>query len=549
MSRSDCLKLQNQGSIMSNLRLLLEMSISEDGYADSQGYFTKTSVAEIGVNSLIITSGSRVGDETKEIIRVAGDESRNSPLQNAKARMQILRVLGLVSTDYGAEMYAITWLGNLMLQQMKREVPDFRLLRELFMGITTATEIYEHNCGIDFSCYLGYGICYALSELDYRLSSTEMPMLTTYDIRDIDAFIAEAKENRMSGKKFGPDHPHYPKTQKGRPLKQVSNLTRSINQILRVCGLIKIRQERIGTENYYVCTSEGREYVDGIRDRFPELRFLTASEFRKKNNIALQKRICIDSINALLYRSGIDESLSDTNVVFSPYQMIPESSAAWFMGGQIRRHPDNVQAKINVINSKTTLHDLRLSVIYNDKPSAPFRINNIADEIIQLHDKGISYLEIAEEICRKYETSDKNVFYPVVHEMLDIIGLECKGGVARYDAYCVYNEHMIPVEIKSPAETPAYDLKGIRQAIENKIMSYNASVKEDLAYASLVIGYHHPENDSEIRHLIEQAHNIYGINVLTCDMLTLTKMTVNRVVDQIAVGLDEMLKMHGLIIS
>lgn len=80
-------------------------------------------------------------------------------------------------------------------------------------------------------------------------------------------------------------------------------------------------------------------------------------------------------------------------------------------------------------------------------------------------------------------------------------------------------------------------------------MSYNASVKEDLAYASLVIGYHHPENDSEIRHLIEQAHNIYGINVLTCDMLTLTKMTVNRVVDRIAVGLDEMLKMHGLIIS
>ena len=187
----DYLKLQNQGSIISNIRLLHEMSVS-DGYADSKGYFTKAAVAEIGVNSLIITSGSKVGDEAKAIISKGGDESRNSPLQNAKARMQILRVLGLVSADYGSEVYAITRLGSLLIAQVVSETPDYRLLRELFMNITTATEIYEHNCSLGFNCYLGYGICYALSMLDYRLSSKEMPMLTTYDIKDIDEFVAEA---------------------------------------------------------------------------------------------------------------------------------------------------------------------------------------------------------------------------------------------------------------------------------------------------------------------------------------------------------------------
>ena len=150
----DYLKLQNQGSIISNIRLLYEMLIS-DGYADSQGYYTKENVAEIGVNSLIITSGSKVGDEVREIIHADGDESRNSPMQNAKARMQILRVLGLVSTDYGSEIYAITRLGRLAVQQILCEKPNVMLLRELFMGITTATENYEHNCSIGFNCYLG----------------------------------------------------------------------------------------------------------------------------------------------------------------------------------------------------------------------------------------------------------------------------------------------------------------------------------------------------------------------------------------------------------
>ena len=261
MVGQDYLKLQNQGNIISNIRLLHEMDMAKD-YADSQGYYTKKSVAEIGVNALIITSGNSVGEEAHRIINAEGDESRNSPLQNAKARMQILRVLGLVSADYGSEVYAITRLGKLVISQVLNNNPNYGILRELFVNITTATEIYEHNCAIDFNCYLGFGICYALSQLEYRLSSNEMPLLTTYDIKDIDQFIEEARLNRQEGKTFTETHLHYPKTQRNQPIKQVSNLTRSINQILRVCGIIEPKQKRIGNVNYYVCTEDGRKYVD-----------------------------------------------------------------------------------------------------------------------------------------------------------------------------------------------------------------------------------------------------------------------------------------------
>lgn len=59
-------------------------------YADSQGYYTKKSVAEIGVNALIITSGNSVGEEAHRIINAEGDESRNSPCRMQKLECKSL---------------------------------------------------------------------------------------------------------------------------------------------------------------------------------------------------------------------------------------------------------------------------------------------------------------------------------------------------------------------------------------------------------------------------------------------------------------------------
>ena len=177
MAQNDYVKLPNQGSIASNLRLLYEMEISS-GYADDSGYFTKRDVAEIGANALLITTGAQVGNGVVNTLSTETNEEMNPPLQNAKMRMQILRLLGLVSTDYDSEIYAITRLGRLITPKN----PNRRLLLELFMNICSCTEIYEHNCDLKFRCYPGYQICYAFSALDYRISSAEMPVLMTYDI-------------------------------------------------------------------------------------------------------------------------------------------------------------------------------------------------------------------------------------------------------------------------------------------------------------------------------------------------------------------------------
>ena len=100
MATHNYIKLQNQGNIISNLRLLAEMVNAKADYADKNGYYTKRAIAQIAASALLVTSGSAVGQELESLWNNTEiEEGRNSLLQNAKARMQILRTLGLVSAD------------------------------------------------------------------------------------------------------------------------------------------------------------------------------------------------------------------------------------------------------------------------------------------------------------------------------------------------------------------------------------------------------------------------------------------------------------------
>lgn len=547
MAQNDYVKLPNQGSIASNLRLLYEMEISS-GYADAFGYFTKRDVAEIGANALLITTGAQVGNKVVDTLSAEGDEEMNSALQNAKMRMQILRLLGLISTDYDSEIYAITKMGQLITP----ENPNKRLLLELFMNICSCTEIYEHNCDLKFYCYPGYQICYALAALEYRISSTEMPVLMTYDIHDIHLFVQDAKEYRKKGVPFCKEHPHYPKTQRGTAIKQPSNLTRTSNQILRFCGVIERKQVRIGGENFYTCTKFGKEYCGKIKRAIDHknIKFLSPYEFRKLQ-IGQQKRYCQAGIDNILARAGYDTSLQDTNVVFSPYQMIPETNISWLMDLPVRKHPEQKDTQIAAINSEISLKDLRLSAIYKANVASLATIKSDDELLINLlvkaqHD-GRERNEFINELCEQHRTDDKTLFYPFVHSLLRIIGLECMGEVGRYDAFALYNEHVIPVEIKSYTETASYNIKGIRQSIENKICSYNPHLANDIDYATLVVGFSHPALDNDIRRMIDAAHEQYQIKIIATDIRSLVSISISKLWDKKTIDLQKLLTGYGLL--
>ena len=546
--------MQNASNVASDLRLLYELKNASDEYKDKNGYFSKRAVAKIAAASLIITSAGKVG--TNDLLEYIEDtsipETDNAILQNTKLIMQNLRMLGVIATDYDSEQYAITDIGNKIIESYFGNERNPKLLMELFMNVNPTTEVYDHDCSPNFRCYIGYLICYAFSKLDFRISTSEMPMITTYTVDNICEFITDAQNNRLHNVNFSSSHPHFPKTQKGTPIKQVSNLTRKINQILRFCGIIQNKPITIEGTKYYTCTDYGKIYATKISKQFEDYIFLSSSEFRKRK-IFEKRRICIQGLFNIYKKAGLEENseLKEDYLVFSPYQMIPDTSVNWLLGIKLRDKPEFTNTKTTSINSTITAKSLRIKARYNEDiiiDQSKLELGtDIAELILQNKILKKSVDEYALELINTYKNVDKSDFYPFVHKLLSIIGIDCKGEVGRYDGYCTYRQHIIPVEIKSFTETPTYNMKGLRQAIDNKICSYNPKIPDDLQYGSLVVGFGSPTNETNMVNLIESAKEKWKIKILVTDVLTLAKMSINRIWHRKEVDLEYLLTNYGVI--
>ena len=550
-------KLPNQGNIYSNLMLLYEI-FNSDGYADENGYYTKRAIAEIAVNSGLVTSGGKMGKDIEKFVSdTETDETLNSVLQNIKARMQLLRILGLVATDYNSEIYAITDLGAKLMMSVfpnnPDDIPSYKLLMESFMGISTSSEVYDYYCNIDFDCHLGYEVCYALASLNYQVGTDEMPIITTYSIEDISDCISEIQKYRAANASIPNTHPHYPKRQNGSPLKQVSNITRTINQILRLCGIIEPKDKRINGKNYYVCTAKGKSYVDTIKKQMDKKKIVlwSAQSFRKQG-LHEQKRICVYGYGNMLSKAGFADVTVNNKDIFSPYQLIPEIATDWFLGNEIRKPPVIVGESAVSIGGAVALSDLRLipKILSDDEYEEYIKTHistgNIVEEILRAKDCGVDKHILEIELLERHKADGKEQVYPFVHSLLNAAGLDCKGEIGRIDAYSMYDGHIIPAEIKSYAESnTGYNMKGMRQALENKICTYTCPA--DLDYASLVIGHVHPTSTAEFREFIDAAFDQWGIKIIAIDLLSIIHMCTLTIWDKKEIDFNDLLTQKGIV--
>lgn len=68
-------------------------------------------------------------------------------------------------------------------------------------------------------------------------------------------------------------------------------------------------------------------------------------------------------------------------------------------------------------------------------------------------------------------------------------------------------------------------------------------------YASLVIGFSHPGNDAAIRRTIDMAYHNFGIKIIACDLCSITRMAVRRVVSNEVLDFESVLTGYGLLID
>ena len=231
--------------------------------------------------------------------------------------------------------------------------------------------------------------------------------------------------------------------------------------------------------------------------------------------------------------------------------MIPETNISWLMDLPVRKHPEKKDTQITAINGEISLRDLRLTAIYNANVASLVTIKSDDELLFNLfvnaYQNGYERNEFISELCEQHKIDDKTTFYPFVHSLLRIIGLECVGEVGRYDAYASFNGHVIPVEIKSYTETTSYNIKGIRQSIENKICSYNPHLANDVDYATLVVGFSHPALDNDIRAMIDAAHEHFQIKVIATDIRSLVSICVSKIWDKKTIDLQKLLTGYGLL--
>lgn len=137
---------------------------------------------------------------------------------------------------------------------------------------------------------------------------------------------------------------------------------------------------------------------------------------------------------------------------------------------------------------------------------------------------------------REVGSYNKDLFYPLVGEMFSMLGYPCdvsRAGVnyQRWDAMIHDTTDSIPIEIKSPGEEEFISVKGVRQALENKVvMTSRASAKARLETTSLCVGYRLPNQRAEVGDLIQDIDAAFGIRIGIIDFRSLATMVVRAAV-------------------
>ncbi len=178
-------------------------------------------------------------------------------------------------------------------------------------------------------------------------------------------------------------------------------------------------------------------------------------------------------------------------------------------------------------------------------------------EILDLFKKLIAQYEnleaAIEPIVTQYVGVNKDVFYPLIANLLKAIGYDCRlsqTGVnyQRWDALINDQTHSIPIEIKSPGEEEFLSVKGIRQALENKVVLLaRGGYPTEFQDTSLVVCYNLPNNRSEVNLLINDVSKAYNIIIGVVDFRNLLKIVGSQLFFKKEHSEEQLQKLHGII--
>lgn len=158
-----------------------------------------------------------------------------------------------------------------------------------------------------------------------------------------------------------------------------------------------------------------------------------------------------------------------------------------------------------------------------------------------------------EALITKYAEANQDEFYPLVARLFQLLGFDCQlsrrgRNYERADATIVATDGSVPIEIKSPGEEIEISVKGVRQALENKVVLLARKrfpVKRD--DTSLVVGYAPPSDRSEVHELVDDIDKAFNLRVGVVDFRSLLTLVVEVVASGKQVRLTSFKQLKGVI--
>lgn len=500
----------------------------------------------------------------------AKDGSRNSPNMNVKMYAEIFRMLGWITSYRDTDSYPI------VVTELGRQIANcpnpIALYDQCLLGISSPQEIMD----VTYTEKVRFFLCVlrTLSELDGVMYKHELCMgpMSVNDIalEEFNNMLERLKETRASYTTYQENWVAFCASLNMKPV-SVDNQTRFSKGVMTGCGWIEdCSTSKVYPPKKLKCfqlTDKGRQILRSTL----ELKDLRLDEFNSYSETEQDSLIRL-GYYSLLKRAGFDvasvngqlnEDYANTahitegrELLFSPYQILRRSRVDKALGltthyaeastGQCKSHEsiaDNKAAPVMLVPQLRNGVNLLEDTLEDD-----FRA-----KIVAMNDASYCRKQIVEKLFNSEAHSNQDTFYPLVAALFRILGFECDASRAgdngsRMDALIKAPGPAIAIEIKSPGEEEYISVKGVKQAVENKvILRARNQYQTDEDTASLVVGYKAPNDRAEVADLIESFYKAFGVYVAVIPFDTLLSLVVTAVLDGTTIEPEQFYMLKGIV--
>lgn len=510
-----------------------------------------------------VTSQGAIGSEALRRSRDKKDSSLQGIYNQCKMYAELYRTLGWIHSTESQLSFCITALGH----HLATASDPAALTRECLLGVAFPNEVL--NVKGDNKVRIFGTILFAISELN-TLSRDEMIAgpLSIEDDTQPEQLHAMVDDLRRMRRTRGELDKRLDKISAARNIQRhptMENYTRFPLAALpwagwatkgRISGLTFTEEGRVVAER--VSATVDLRLGDFIAvPNHVKGPLIVASHYRMLERGGFD----VDSVEVTISRA--ESVLADAgyrgSILFSPFQQLARSTIAKHAPELLVTEgidaTDSVTAETAAGVCVKRAAALTILVQMTSSSHRSFDRTERLEQMLleKLSEVGGQLDEAAEYFVRRFERANQDEFYPLVADLLAIIGFDChvtRTGVnnAREDALIVDPTDSIPIEIKSPGEETELSVKGVRQALENKIILLaRGGHPTQQNTTSLVIGFNPPNERSEVHELVEDIYNTFKINVGVIDFRTLLTLALKRVLSKKTLSLPGFTTMKGLL--